>query len=56
MARLTARGQTNCQIAHALRIAPETVKSHVRNTLNKFGLHSKADLRLLLKEVAGWEG
>ena len=54
--RLTARGQTNRQIAHALRIAPETVKSHVRNTLNKFGLHSKADLRLLLKELGDWEG
>ncbi|MEK6588047.1 MAG: LuxR C-terminal-related transcriptional regulator [Chloroflexota bacterium] len=56
VARLTGRGQTNHQIAYALRIAPETVKSHVRNTLNKFGLHSKADLRLLLREVGNWEG
>ena len=49
--QLTARGQTNHQIAYALRISPETVKSHVRNTLSKFGLHSKADLRVLLKEL-----
>lgn len=49
--QLTSQGQTNHQIAHALRISPETVKSHVRNTLSKFGLHSKADLRVLLKEM-----
>jgi len=49
--QLTGQGQTNHQIAHALKISPETVKSHVRNTLSKFGLHSKADLRVLLKEL-----
>ena len=48
---LTGQGHTNHQIAHALKISPETVKSHVRNTLSKFGLHSKADLRVLLKEL-----
>ena len=49
--QLTAGGRTNRQIAHALKISPETVKSHVRSTLSKFGLHSKADLRVLLKEI-----
>ena len=49
--QLTGQGQTNRQIAYALRISPQTVKSHVRNTLSKFGLHSKADLRVLLKEL-----
>jgi DNA-binding NarL/FixJ family response regulator len=54
--QLTARGQTNHQIAYALRISPQTVKSHVRNTLSKFGLHSKADLRVLLKELGETDG
>ena len=53
--RLTARGQTNREIAHLLRISHETVKSHVRNALSKFGLHSKADLRVLLKELGEGE-
>mgnify|MGYP001579549383 CR=1 FL=1 len=53
--QLTATGRTNRQIAHALRISPETVKSHVRSTLSKFGLHSKGELRLLLQEAGGWE-
>lgn len=51
VARLTGRGQTNYQIAYALAISPETVKSHVRSALAKFGLRSKAELRLLLREL-----
>jgi len=46
---LAARGQTNHQIADALVISSETVKSH--NVLIKFGLRSKSDLRLLLLDL-----
>ena len=48
---LALRGQTNRQIAETLVISPETVKTHVRHALQKFGQHSKADLRLLLLEL-----
>lgn len=51
VALLTRRGLTNRQIATALVISPETVKTHVRHTLEKFGLGSKAELRLLLLEL-----
>ena len=46
-----ARGHTNRQIAGALVVSPETVKTHVRNILLKLGLHSKADLRLLMLDL-----
>jgi DNA-binding NarL/FixJ family response regulator len=47
--RLTAAGKTNHEIAYELGISGETVKSHVRSTLAKLGLHSKAELRLLVQ-------
>jgi DNA-binding NarL/FixJ family response regulator len=58
VAWLTARGHTNHQIAEALVVSPETVKTHVRHVLEKFNVHSKADLRLLLLDlgVRWWEG
>lgn len=40
------------EIAARLVISPETVKTHVRNILNKFDLHSRDELRMLL---AGWD-
>lgn len=46
-----ARGHTNRQIATALVVSPETVKTHVRNILLKLGLHSKAELRLLMLDL-----
>jgi DNA-binding CsgD family transcriptional regulator len=49
--RLTARGQTNHEIAYKLGIARETVKSHIRSTLAKLGIHSKAELRLLVQTL-----
>ena len=49
--RLTARGLTNLQIAEALVISPETVKTHVRHALAKLGLRSKMDLRLLFLDL-----
>jgi DNA-binding CsgD family transcriptional regulator len=49
---LTCLGYTNRQMASRLDISVETVKTHVANTLRKFDLHSKADLRVSL---AGWD-
>jgi RNA polymerase sigma factor (sigma-70 family) len=54
----TARGYTNRQIAEALVVSTETVKTHVRHVLEKLGVRSKADLRLLLLNlgIRWWEG
>jgi len=41
---------TNPQIAARLYLAPDTIKSHVRNVLRKFNVHSKAELRLALND------
>jgi RNA polymerase sigma factor (sigma-70 family) len=49
VALLASRGLTNRQIASALVISPETVKTHIRHSLGKFGLRSKFELRLLLE-------
>jgi two-component system response regulator NreC len=48
VAALACLNYTNRQIAARLVISPETVKTHVRNVLRKFGLHSKAELRQAL--------
>jgi DNA-binding CsgD family transcriptional regulator len=52
-----ARGQTNRQIAETLVVSPETVKTHVAHVLEKLGVRSKADLRVLLLDlgVRWWE-
>ncbi len=50
-----ARGQTNRQIAQALVISPETVKTHVARVLEKLEVRSKAELRILLLDLGvGW--
>ncbi len=49
---LTCLNFTNRQIAARLMITPETAKTHVRNVLRKFDLHSKAELRRVL---ADWD-
>ena len=56
--RLLAEGLTNRQIAEALFISIETVKTHMHNVLDKFEVHSKADLRLLLLDlgIRWWQG
>jgi len=41
---------TNRQIAARLEITTETVKSHVRNVLRKFNMHTKTELRPALAE------
>jgi DNA-binding CsgD family transcriptional regulator len=53
---LVCLGQRNYEIAAALGIAPETVKTHLQHIFRKFGLRSKKELRLLLRDwdFAGW--
>lgn len=48
VAQLISVGYTNRQIAQTLVISLLTVKTHVRRSLEKLGLHSKAELRVLL--------
>ncbi len=57
VAALACLSYTNRQIAARLVISPETVKTHVRNILQKFNLHSKAELRQVLSEwdFGAWE-
>jgi DNA-binding CsgD family transcriptional regulator len=57
VAALACLGYTNKQIAARLGISPETVKSHLGNGLAKFGLHSRAELRLSLDgwDFSAWE-
>jgi len=40
-------GRTNAQIAHALSIGMETVRTHARNIYRKLGISSRRDLALL---------
>jgi len=50
VADLACRRLTNRQIAADLVLSPETIRTHVRNILRKFGLHSRQDLRRLLAD------
>jgi len=52
VAALTCLNFTNRQIAAQLGISPQTVKSHMRNLLHRFGLHSKEELR---QALADWD-
>ncbi len=45
---LTCLEYTNRQMAGRMLISEETVKTHLRKILGKFGLHSKAELRQAL--------
>jgi len=49
---LTCLNFTNVQIADHLTISPETVKTHIRNVLSKFKLHSKNELR---QNLSDWD-
>jgi DNA-binding NarL/FixJ family response regulator len=40
---LLAQGKTNAQIAEELVISPNTVKTHVKNTLKKLGASNRAE-------------
>ncbi len=55
VAALICQNFTNGQIALHLMLSPETVRTHVRNALHKFGMHSRSELRYVLVEQAGWE-
>jgi DNA-binding NarL/FixJ family response regulator len=44
--RLLAQGQSNKEIARALDLVEETVKSHVRHILGKFGVQSRTQALL----------
>jgi DNA-binding CsgD family transcriptional regulator len=54
---LTCLGYTNRQIAARLHISYETAKGYVRQLLVKFNLHSKDELRVILRlwDFSGWE-
>jgi len=52
VAALTCLNYTNRQIAAQLNISPETVKTHIRNTLVKINLRTKQDLK---QSLAGWD-
>jgi len=56
IAALTCLGYTNRQISARLSLSPETIKTHVRNVLLKFGVKSKAELRHILVnwDFSGW--
>jgi DNA-binding CsgD family transcriptional regulator len=50
VAALACLNFTNRQIAARLSISPQTVKAHLSNLLNRFELHSKAELRQALED------
>lgn len=52
VAALICLGYTSRQIAARLEISPQTVKTHARNVLVKFGLRRRQDLR---QALAGWD-
>ena len=56
VAALTCLGLTNRQIAGRLSLSPETIKTHMRTVLFKFGLNSKEKLRHILAywDFSGW--
>ena len=41
MLQLAAQGMTSREIGDALYISENTVKNHIRNILDKLGLHSR---------------
>jgi DNA-binding CsgD family transcriptional regulator len=47
---LIASGSTNREMAESLVVSPETVKTHVRHVLNKFGVSRKTEIRALIRD------
>lgn len=52
IAALICLEYTNRQMSVRLSRSPETIKTHVRNVLHKFGVKNKAELRHIL---ANWD-
>jgi DNA-binding CsgD family transcriptional regulator len=50
VAALACLGYTNREIGKRLNISPETVKVYLQRVLMKFGIASKSNLRMLLKD------
>ena len=50
VAALICLGYTNNEIAARLGISHTTIKTHVRNILIKYQLHSKTELRIALED------
>jgi DNA-binding CsgD family transcriptional regulator len=57
VAALACLGYTNKEIARHLHISPDTVKVRLQRALMKFGLNSRAQLRMLLEDwdFSEWE-
>ena len=58
VAALVCAGLTGRQAAARLVVSPESVKTHMRHILRKFGLCSRRDLRALLEgwDLGAWAG
>ncbi len=56
-AALVCLGYAQREIALKLVISPETVKSHMKRVLQKFNLHSRDELRIVLADwdFSAWE-
>lgn len=54
---LICLGYTSSQIAARLMISPETVKTHARNTLYKYNVPNRQELRYALAnwDFSGWD-
>jgi len=46
---LTCLKYTNRQMAAMMKVSPDTVKGYIRQTLVKFNVHSKDELRMILE-------
>jgi DNA-binding NarL/FixJ family response regulator len=52
VANLVAAGMSNCEIAEALHVSVHTVKSHVKNMLEKLAIRSRWQLGAAIGQVA----
>jgi DNA-binding CsgD family transcriptional regulator len=50
VARLTASGKTNAEVAAALFVSPKTVEFHLAGVYRKLGIRSRAELGRRMRE------